>query len=162
MARILGLICAAGILVSLELSTNPAQADEVFAPTSAMALPTGDGCTYPPPYTSPAPCKPLQSFDISYVGQAIYKVGTTTTTHPYYFLADRSNAAIDVFDAKTNTFFKLLQPSQPFAGAQPSSVVTRSDPNEVIFIPGVILNPPNRAAPLTARWASSTPTNILR
>jgi hypothetical protein len=97
-----------------------------------MTFPAGNGCHYPPPYTSPAPCKPLQSFDISYVDEA---------THTY-LLADRSNAAIDVFDTLTNKFVKFLQPSQPFAGAQPSSVATGSGPNGVIFIPGVILNPP--------------------
>jgi len=54
------------------------------------------------------PCKPLQSFDISYVDEA---------THTY-LLADRSNAAIDVFDTLTNTFVKFLQPTDPFAGNQ--------------------------------------------
>ena len=137
-------------------------------PTKSSRLQTPWPCL-PPPYTSPAPCKPLQSFDISYVGQAIYKVGTTTTTHPYYFLADRSNAAIDVFDAQTNTFSKLLQPSQPFAGAQPSSVATGSGPNGVIFIPGVILNPPpncyvgcypgSNGKTVNMVWAGDAPSN---
>jgi hypothetical protein len=98
-----------------------------------MALPTGAyGCKYPPPYPSGAPCKPLQSFDISYVDEA-------TNT---YLLADRSNAAIDVFDATTGAFIKLLQPSDPFAGAQPSSVVTGSGPNGVVLITGKLLPPP--------------------
>jgi len=116
MIRRLGIAtaCVASIFVPLVLPIDAAQADEVFAPTDAMALPAGPtGCIYPSPYISPAPCKPLQSFDISYVGQAIYKVGTTTTTHPYYFLADRSNAAVDVFDAQTNTFFKFLNRHSP-------------------------------------------------
>jgi hypothetical protein len=122
----------AGIFIPLGFSTNAAQADEEFAPTGAMTFPAGNGCHYPPPYTSPAPCKPLQSFDISYVDEA---------THTY-LLADRSNAAIDVFDTLTNKFVKFLQPSQPFAGAQPTSVATGSGPNGVILVSGVILNPP--------------------
>jgi hypothetical protein len=121
MVRNLGLACAraASILVPLMLPINGSNAsepvDEQFSTElTAMALPAGPtGCVYPPPYVSPAPCKPLQSFDISYVGDAIYKVGTTTTTHAYYFLADRSNAAIDVFDAQTNTFFKFLNRHSP-------------------------------------------------
>ena len=100
---------------------------------------------------------------------AIYKVGTRTTTHSYYFLADRSNAAIDVFDAENVSFFKLLQPSQPFAGAQPSSVATGSGPNGVIFIPGVILNPPpncyvgcypgSNGKTVNMVWAGDAPSN---
>jgi hypothetical protein len=68
---------------------------------------------------SPAPCKPLQSRDIAYVDEA---------THTY-LLADRSNAAIDVFDTLTNSFVKFLQPTDPFAGVQPASVPTGSGPN---------------------------------
>jgi hypothetical protein len=72
MVRNLGLICAlaAGIFVPVGLSINAAQADETFAPTAAMALPAGPiGCNYPV-NPSPSPCKPLQSFDISYVDEA--------------------------------------------------------------------------------------------
>jgi hypothetical protein len=162
MLRNLGLICAcaAGILVSLELSINAAQADEIFAPAAAMALPAGPtGCNYPPPYPSPAPCKPLQSFDISYVDEA---------THTY-LLADRSNAAIDVFDTLTNSFLRFLQPSDPFAGAQPSSVVTGSGPNGVILITGKLLPPGpgcvvacnsvfRNGKPVSLVWAADAPT----
>jgi len=74
MVRNLGLACAlmASIFIPLEFSTNAAQADEEFAPTAVMAFPAGNGCHYPPPYTSPTPCKPLQSFDISYVDEATH------------------------------------------------------------------------------------------
>jgi hypothetical protein len=133
MVRNLGLACAfaAGIFVPVGLSTNAAQADEVFVPTAAMSLPSGpSGCNYRPPQISPAPCKPLQSFDISYVDEA---------THTY-LLADRSNAAIDVFDTLTNSFVKFLQPTDPFAGvvASPSN---SSGPNGVILINGRLLPP---------------------
>jgi hypothetical protein len=149
MARRLGLAtaCMASVLVPLVVSMSGLYAsvptDETFTPTDAMALPAGPtGCIYPPPYISPAPCKPLQSFDISYVGDAIYQVGSTKSTHAYYLLADRSNAAIDVFDAQTNSFVKFLQPTDSFAGVQPASVPTGSGPNGVVLIPGIILNPP--------------------
>jgi hypothetical protein len=132
--------CVASILVPLMLPTNGSHADEVFTPAAAMALPAGNGCHYPPPYPSPAPCKPLQSRDIAYVDEA---------THTYV-LADRSNAAIDVFDTLTNKFVRFLQPTDPFAGAQPTSVATGSGPNGVILLSGVILPPL-----LTARWAVS-------
>jgi hypothetical protein len=162
MTRNLGLICAcaAGILVPLELWTNPAQADEVFAPSAAMALPAGNGCHYPPPYPSPAPCKPLQSRDIAYVDEA---------THTY-LLADRSNAAIDVFDTLTNSFVKFLQPTDPFAGAQPASVVTGSGPNGVIMLTGKLLPPGpgcsvacnpvfHNGQPVSMVWAGDAPTS---
>ena len=151
---------AASILVPLVLPMSGAYADEVFMPTGAMALPAGpNGCTYPSQYPSPAPCKPLQSFDISYVDQA-------TDT---YLLADRSNAAIDVFKASTGAFLKFLQPTDPFAGAQPSSVVTGSGPNGVILITGKLLPPGpgctvacspvfHNGKPVSVVWAGDAPT----
>src|SRR6266404_303363 len=45
-------------------------------------------------------------FDISFVDQA-------TQT---YYLADRSNAVVDVVDAKTGTFVKQIAASPPFRG----------------------------------------------
>src|SRR5262249_47644263 len=117
------------------------------------------GCNYPPPY-GPAPCKPLQSFDISYVDEA---------THTY-LLADRSNAAIDVFNTQTNSFVKFLQPDPPFAGAQPSSVVTGSGPNGVILITGTLKNPSpsctvgcvpvlGNGKPVSLVWATDAPAS---
>src|ERR1700761_2696418 len=49
----------------------------------------------------------LYSFDISWVDQA-------TQT---YYLADRSNFAIDVVDTKTDTFVKQISATPAFAGA---------------------------------------------
>ncbi|SRR6266446_2530336 len=47
----------------------------------------------------------MYSFDISWVDQA----------RQLYFLADRSNKAVDVVDAKTGTFVKQIAPTAPFA-----------------------------------------------
>src|SRR4029453_11685519 len=51
----------------------------------------------------------LYSFDISWVDQA-------TET---YYLADRSNRAVDIVDAKTNTFLGQLTATPPFRGVSP-------------------------------------------
>jgi hypothetical protein len=63
----------------------------------------------------------LFSFDISFVDQ-------TTQT---YYLSDRSNFAIDVVDAKTDTFVKQISATPPFAGASPVSGEL-SGPNGVL------------------------------
>jgi hypothetical protein len=57
----------------------------------------------------------MYSYDISWVDQA----------RQLYFLADRSNKAVDVVDAKTDTFLKQITPSggfAPFAGFTPCAV----------------------------------------
>jgi len=53
--------------------------------------------------------KPLASFDISWVDQTINNL---------YYLADRSNAAIDIVDTTSNTFVKQIVPTgtDAFAG----------------------------------------------
>ena len=148
--------CLASILVPLVLATNAAHAsdegDEVFTPSSVMTLPPGPtGCNYPPPYISPSPCKPLQSFDIGYVDEA---------THTY-LLADRSNAAIDVFDTLTNSFVKFLLPTPNFAGA----VTTPSNaagPNGVILISGVLLpRAPNCMVACGATYRTGKPVHMV-
>jgi DNA-binding beta-propeller fold protein YncE len=71
------------------------------------------------------PGEPLDSFDISFVDQKTNR----------YFLADRSNKAIDIFDVKSSTFvgrvagFVGLQPKNATAG--PNGVVTANDGTEV-------------------------------
>src|SRR5262249_38957297 len=60
------------------------------------------------------------SFDISYVDQS-------TDT---YYLADRSNAAVDVVNAKTGKFVKQIAASPPFAGFTGSTA--KSGPNGVV------------------------------
>src|SRR5215472_7211904 len=62
--------------------------------------------------TAPAPNGKLYSFDISFVDEL-------TQT---YYLADRSNVAVDVVDAKTAAFIGQISVSPPFAG-----VVSTSD-----------------------------------
>ena len=62
----------------------------------------------------------LYSFDISFVDQK-------TQT---YYLADRSNAAVDVINAKTDTFDRQIQASPPFAGFTGSTAT--SGPNGVV------------------------------
>jgi len=53
----------------------------------------------------------LYSFDISYVDQSVQA----------YFLADRSNRAVDVVDAQTLTFLGQAFANPPFRGFQPCS-----------------------------------------
>lgn len=59
-----------------------------------------------PPTAANTTAKAMYVFDISYVDQS-------TDT---YYLADRSNAAVDVVDAKTGKFVKQLQATPAFAG----------------------------------------------
>jgi hypothetical protein len=119
--------CAAAILCLL--SMNTAGADEVFAPLTAVTVST--------------PGRPLTSFDISYVDQGGVQICYNSKcwfTLPRYFLADRSNGAIDVIDPVSNTLVTLLVPQLAFAGA----VTTPTDsagPNGVILITGKVSNP---------------------
>src|SRR5207244_2903985 len=62
----------------------------------------------------------LYSFDISWVDQS-------TQT---YYLADRSNAVVDVADAKTDRFVKQISASPPFKGFTGSNAT--SGPNGVV------------------------------
>ena len=103
--------------------------DEVFAPVTAVTVST--------------PGRPLKSFDIGYVDQGGVKVcyySNCSFTKPRYFLADRSNGAIDVIDAVTNTALPPLVPQQAFAGNVPSPPANLSGPNGVILITGKVSN----------------------
>ncbi len=62
----------------------------------------------------------MYSFDISYVDQS----------NDTYYLADRSNAAVDVVDAKTGKFVKQIAASPAFAGFSGSNAT--SGPNGVV------------------------------
>jgi hypothetical protein len=65
----------------------------------------------------------LYSFDISWVDQA-------TET---YYLADRSNRAVDIVDAKTNTFLGQLTATPPFRGVSPPAFAAgTAGPNGVV------------------------------
>ena len=93
----------------------------------------------------------MQSFDIGYVDEA---------THTY-LLADRSNAAIDVFDTLTNSFVKFLLPTPNFAGA----VTTPSNaagPNGVVLISGVLLpRAPNCIVACGANYHTGKPVHMV-
>jgi DNA-binding beta-propeller fold protein YncE len=92
----------------------------------AMAPARGDSGSYVPIATIQVPGAPLASFDISFADQATRR----------YFLADRSNKAVDIFDTKDNTFLGRVGGFVGFnakAGsdvAGPNGVVS-SGPHEV-------------------------------
>ena len=81
--------------------------DEVFAPTTAITLPSPQKIT---------------AFDISFVDPVIGQ----------YFLADRTNAAVDVVDTGTNTLSTQLKATPPFAGATGNN--DTSGPDGVITV----------------------------
>jgi hypothetical protein len=114
------------------LSIDTARAaplDEVFTPLTAVTVST--------------PGRPLASFDISYVDQGGVQICYRRNcwfTPPRYFLADRSNGAVDVINPVSNTLVTLLVPQLAFAGAV--TVPTDSaGPNGVILITGKVTNP---------------------
>jgi hypothetical protein len=123
--------CAALVPCLLSINTTVASTpeDEVFTPYTAVTVST--------------PGRPLKSFDISYVDQGGVKICYRSKcwfTPPRYFLADRSNGAIDVIDPVSNTLVTLLVPQLAFAGAV--TVPTDSaGPNGVMLITGKVTNP---------------------
>jgi len=106
-----------------------ASGDEVFTPVTAVTVST--------------PGRPLKSFDISYVDQGGVKIclgRNCRLTPPRYFLADRSNGAIDVIDPVSNTALSPLVPQLAFAGAV-TAPTNSAGPNGVILITGKVTNP---------------------
>ena len=93
----------------------------------------------------------LYSFDISWVDQM-------TQT---YYLADRSNFAIDVVDAKTDTFITQVSATPPFAGASPGGAEL-SGPNGVLTANGCIIatDAGNRVVSFTAGGAQVADIHI--
>jgi hypothetical protein len=93
--------------------------------TSALADPPDENQAVRQLFTIPVPVAPtnttggMYGFDISFVD-------SETQT---YYLGDRSNAAVDVVDAKTGTFIKQITASPPFAGATGNN--STSGPNGV-------------------------------
>src|SRR5271157_3807126 len=75
--------------------------------------------TIPIPAVSTNTTGGMYGFDISFVDQ----------TNQTYYLGDRSNAAVDVVDAKTGTFVKHITASPPFAGATGTN--STSGPNGI-------------------------------
>jgi hypothetical protein len=92
----------------------------------------------------------LFSFDISFVDQ-------TTQT---YYLSDRSNHAIDVVDAKTDTFVMQISASPPFAGATGNGET--SGPNGVLTARGCIIatDAPDRVVSFTPAGVQVTDLSI--
>jgi hypothetical protein len=64
--------------------------------------------TIPVPVAGTNTTSGMYAFDISFVDQS----------NQTYYLADRSNAAVDVVNAKTGTFVKQITASPPFAGVK--------------------------------------------
>jgi hypothetical protein len=92
----------------------------------------------------------LYSFDISWVDQ-------TTQT---YYLADRSNQAIDVVDAKTDTFIAQISATPPFAGFNANGEL--AGPNGVLTANGCIIatDAGNRVVSFTAGGAQVSDVHI--
>jgi len=76
-------------------------------------------------FTIPVPVAPtnttdgMYAFDISFVDQ----------TNQTYYLGDRSNAAVDVVNAKTGIFVKQITASPPFAGVVLNAAGTAANNN---------------------------------
>jgi hypothetical protein len=92
----------------------------------------------------------MYSFDISFVDQ-------TTQT---YYLADRSNEAIDVVDAKGNSFLKQISATPPFAGVNANSEL--AGPNGVLTASNCIIatDAGNRVVSFTAGGTQVTDLHI--
>jgi len=75
--------------------------------------------TIPIPAVSTNTTGGMYGFDISFVDQ----------TNQTYYLGDRSNAAVDVVDAKTGTFVKHITASPPFAGVVLNTAMTATNNN---------------------------------
>src|SRR6266436_3354204 len=85
------LVTMPGLLLVANSATAEMPPDEVFAPTAQITLPSPQNIT---------------RFDISFVDPVIGQ----------YFLADRTNKAVDVVDTATNTLVTQLKATPPFAG----------------------------------------------
>ena len=110
-AKVLRPLVVAAALALTGSSGTPAFADNTAAPYQQVAfidLPSGS--------------VPLKSFDISFVERSSQT----------YYLADRSNKAVDIFDASSNTFETRLTGSPAFVGntGNPDT----SGPNGVVVV----------------------------
>src|SRR6516164_2538682 len=100
-------IAAAAALLLAGNATAEKPPDEVFAVTAAITLPSPQKIT---------------AFDISFVDPVIGE----------YFLADRTNAVVDVVDTATNKLVAQLTATPPFAGATGNN--DTSGPDGVITV----------------------------
>lgn len=105
--RVKVLASVIGLCVPVMFAAGMASGDETFTATQAISLPGGQKIT---------------SFDISFVDP---RIGN-------YFLADRTNKAVDVVDTSTNTIAtQLTDPTDPFAGFTGNN--DTSGPNGVLI-----------------------------
>src|SRR5207244_1659496 len=107
--KFLGPLVVPAVLVLAGSSATPASADNSAPTYHRIALITVPGA-------------PLMSFDISFVERSSQT----------YYLADRSNKAVDIFDASSNTFETRLTGSPAFVGntGNPDT----SGPNGVVVV----------------------------
>src|SRR5213593_5177837 len=107
--RLLGPLVVAAAVILAGSSARPALADNPAATYHQIALIS-------------IPGSPLTSFDISFVERSSQT----------YYLADRSNKAVDIFDASSNTFETRLTGSPAFVGntGNPDT----SGPNGVVVV----------------------------
>ncbi|HXJ83136.1 MAG TPA: hypothetical protein VMS64_31190 [Candidatus Methylomirabilis sp.] len=95
----------------------------------------------------PTSLSPLRAFDISWIDPVTQR----------YYLSDRSNASVDVVDAKTNTFLGQIKASPPFAG-----VVLQPNPSGPGFVADNNRSGPNGVASF-GRWlfVSDAPSRVV-
>src|SRR5438128_4355814 len=110
--RLLGPLVVAAAVILAGSSARPALADNPAATYHQIALIS-------------IPGSPLTSFDISFVERSSQT----------YFLADRSNKAVDIFDASSNTFETRVAGFVGFTGnndtSGPNGIVVVHDRGEV-------------------------------
>src|SRR5256885_7128089 len=116
-SRFLGPLVVAAVVALAGSSATPAFADNTAATYHQSAF-----------IDLPAGSIPLRSFDISFVERS----------RQTYYLADRSNKAVDIFDASSNTFETRLTGSPVFVGdtgnpdtSGPNGVVVVDDRDEL-------------------------------
>src|SRR5256712_7135366 len=111
-SRFLGPLVVAAVVILAGSSGTPAFADNTAATYHQIALIT-------------VPGSPLTSFDISFVERSSQT----------YYLADRSNKAIDIFDAASNTYETRVSGFVGFTGnndtSGPDGVVVVHDRDEL-------------------------------
>ena len=110
------------------LKRLPVVAAPFLALGLAAASPLDIGGAYSPIATIAVPGAPLTSFDISFVDPVAHR----------YYLADRANKGVDIFNTTTNTFLKTI----------PGFV-------------GIVLNPAVGTAPPTVNNDASGPNGLV-
>ncbi|HEY6293091.1 MAG TPA: hypothetical protein VI455_16185, partial [Terriglobia bacterium] len=141
--------CSALAAAGLLLAGNPSWARSARSPELPVLFQESVPIPVDPANTTGG----LFSFDISFVDQKTQR----------YYLADRSNEAIDVVNAKTDTFVKQISASPAFAGASPGGAEL-SGPNGVLTANGCIIatDAGNRVVSFTAGGTQVTDLHITK